>query len=100
MKLAFAVSGIYCSFLYWGYLQERITSVKYVAADGSFGKWQFAFFLNLLMTVAAYITGFAMVKATTQPTHPPLSHFWKPALSNTLASPFGCEYLFEQYIHV
>ncbi|KAG5192346.1 UDP-Glc/Gal endoplasmic reticulum nucleotide sugar transporter [Tribonema minus] len=89
LKLTFAVSGIYGSFLYWGYLQERITSVKYEAADGSIGKWDYPFFLNLLMTVAAFITGFAMVKAMSQPTRPPLSHFWKPALSNTLASPFG-----------
>lgn len=48
VKLVTAVAGLYSSFLYWGYLQEKITGADYVSPiDGSTtGRWHFSFVLN------------------------------------------------------
>jgi solute carrier family 35 (UDP-galactose transporter), member B1 len=91
-KLVLAIGGIYGSFLVWGYLQERITSTTY-GEGKSTSKWNFPIFLNFCMAVGAWIAGWIMVQVTPQQETPPASVFWKPALSCTLASPFGCEYI-------
>lgn len=48
VKLATAATGLYSSFLYWGYLQEKITGADYVSpVDPSIsGRWTFSFVLN------------------------------------------------------
>lgn len=48
VKLVSAAAGLYSSFLYWGYLQEKITGVDYVSpVDASVtGRWHFSFVLN------------------------------------------------------
>lgn len=45
VKLVSAAAGLYSSFLYWGYLQEKITGQDYVAGSVS-GRWHFSFVLN------------------------------------------------------
>lgn len=48
VKLVTASAGLYSSFLYWGYLQEKITGADYVSPqDASVtGRWHFSFVLN------------------------------------------------------
>lgn len=48
VKLVTAAAGLYSSFLYWGYLQEKITGVDYVSPlDATVtGRWHFSFVLN------------------------------------------------------
>lgn len=48
VKLVSAAAGLYSSFLYWGYLQEKITGADYVSpVDPSItGRWHFSFVLN------------------------------------------------------
>lgn len=48
IKLVSAAAGLYGSFLYWGYLQEKITGADYVSpVDASVtGRWHFSFVLN------------------------------------------------------
>lgn len=48
VKLVSAAAGLYSSFLYWGYLQEKITGADYVSpADASVtGRWHYSFVLN------------------------------------------------------
>lgn len=48
VKLVTAAAGLYSSFLYWGYLQEKITGAEYVSPlDATVtGRWQFSFVLN------------------------------------------------------
>lgn len=48
VKLITAAAGLYSSFLYWGYLQEKITGADYVSPlDATVtGRWQFSFVLN------------------------------------------------------
>ncbi len=48
VKLVSAAAGLYGSFLYWGYLQEKITGADYVSpVDASVtGRWHFSFVLN------------------------------------------------------
>lgn len=48
VKLVSAAAGLYSSFLYWGYLQEKITGADYVSpVDASVtGRWHYSFVLN------------------------------------------------------
>lgn len=54
VKLITAAAGLYSSFLYWGYLQEKITGADYVSPqDASVtGRWHFSFVLNGKTAVA------------------------------------------------
>ncbi|CAM9291615.1 unnamed protein product [Discosporangium mesarthrocarpum] len=100
VKLISAVGGLYTAFLYWGFLQEKITSQTYVSPTDSnvTGKWHFSFVLNACMATAGALTGLLMLAVTGQlKGNPPLSQFWRPAMSCTLASPLG--YLSLQYIN-
>lgn len=47
-KLVTAAAGLYSSFLYWGYLQEKITGEDYVSPldPRVTGRWTFSFVLN------------------------------------------------------
>ena len=48
LKLVGASAGLYSSFLYWGYLQEKITGKDYVSPqdESITGRWHFSFVLN------------------------------------------------------
>lgn len=48
VKLVVATAGLYSSFLYWGYLQEKITGKDYVSPleESITGRWHFSFVLN------------------------------------------------------
>jgi UDP-galactose transporter B1 len=88
------VAGIYISLIYWGYLQEKLTSKKYNNLE-----WNYPFALNFLMASTAlvfarigeYIVGFGKFE-TNQPRVSAME-FWKASLCNALASPIGYEAL-------
>eukprot|EP00903_Cladosiphon_okamuranus_P014364 g13336.t2 len=92
VKLVSAAAGLYSSFLYWGYLQEKITGVNYVSpVDASVtGRWHYSFVLNACMAMAAILAASVLLLLTGESKgNPHVKHFWRPALSCTLASPFG-----------
>jgi hypothetical protein len=75
-----------------GVLQERITSVSYTSVDGAQGKWKFPLALNACMALASLLaSGLVLLLVPPSMPQPPSREFWKPALTCTLASPFGCK---------
>ncbi|CAM9426305.1 unnamed protein product [Ascophyllum nodosum] len=92
LKLVGASAGLYSSFLYWGYLQEKITGKDYVSPqdESITGRWHFSFVLNACMALAAMLTALVLLAVTGETrNNAPVRHFWRPALTCTLASPFG-----------
>ena len=83
------VLGLYSSFIYWGYLQEKLTSLDYILADGTVLRWDYPVSLNLFMAAAAATTA-AIVEMMTLP-GPDVSIFVfaKAAISLAIASPLG-----------
>jgi len=88
--------GIFGSFLYWGYLQERITGHKYTSLkDPSLSQqWSYPFFLNTFMACSGFAVGSLLHYLVTrnQPQKEAtfrLKDFIRPAASYTLGSPFG-----------
>ena len=86
------VLGLYVLFIYWGYVQEKLTSHKY-SVHGSMQniEWDYPIALNLLMAIASALTAafaevfFDMGKSV----NIPFSAFSKAALSCAIASPLG-----------
>lgn len=119
-RLPISVCGLYASFMFWGYLQERLSSTNYalltteqeypLADDNQQGKWTFVFVLNCCMAFTSFLTalpfvllgvgsGAAFYTANESISERLVPHrgLAIPALSNTLASPFG--YLSLRYIN-
>ncbi|KAL2752541.1 hypothetical protein ACRALDRAFT_1083254 [Sodiomyces alcalophilus JCM 7366] len=57
LKLLVAVTGIYASFVTWGYLQEKLTTTPYGPADDP-EVFQYPVFLNTIQSLFAAVTGF------------------------------------------
>lgn len=95
VRLVIYVASLYSTFLYWGYLQEKLTSTKYSqrisnADDGTLlptMKWDYPVVLNLSMSVTAAVTAFFADYATKASIS--LYLFWKASLTSALASPIG-----------
>ena len=88
--------GLYACFIYWGYLQEKLTSTRYKSSTtGEMLEWDFAFALNFFMACGGFLVASTVemvlnansggVKSKSIP----LISFWKAAISSTLASPIG-----------
>ncbi|KAJ1429308.1 UAA transporter, partial [Ochromonadaceae sp. CCMP2298] len=92
LRLAAYVAGLYVTFMYWGYLQEKITSSSYEGAEEQL-RWNYPFALNLCMALCTCLTASVIefLFERNKPLSPML--FWKPALSACLASPIGYESL-------
>lgn len=91
-------AGLYTCFIYWGYLQEKLTSTTYKSASGELVKWDYAFALNFFMalggyfvasTVEALFDSKAIANDLKVKEKIPFITFWKAAISSTLASPIG-----------
>jgi UDP-galactose transporter B1 len=96
-------AGLYICFIYWGYLQEKLTSTKYQSFNaGEVVEWDYAFALNCFMALGGFIvaslveviwtTNGEIVKtdaAGVAKVKIPITTFWKAAISSTLASPIG-----------
>lgn len=97
LRLAFHVILVYCLFIQWGYLQEKITSSEYVNdTNQAIMLWSYPFALNFVMAVAAVIvaaiselliSGSQENKSNKQIA--PFNAYWRAALTNTIASPIG-----------
>lgn len=116
LKFIFYMIGLYVSFIYWGYLQEKITTTKYkVEEDSDEGtnhvelSWGYPFALNTFMALATFIVATiadvifpktSTTKSSTSSTSSSdtltMSHFALPALTSAAASPLG--YAALQYI--
>ena len=118
-RLPLSVFGLYASFMFWGYLQERLSSTDYARltseqdhkqVDRPQAKWTFVFVLNCCMAFASFFTslpfvvlgvGSGAIPSTKHETFvtriTPHKGLAIPALSNSLASPFG--YLSLRYIN-
>jgi UDP-galactose transporter B1 len=94
-----SVAGLYASFLYWGYLQEKITSTSY-ATSTSFNttttagsptemKWDCSLALNLCMAVSAVLGAGLLERITGTYKQASIWLFWEMAITCSLASPIG-----------
>ena len=90
VRLAFKALGIYGCFLYWGVLQEKVSTTRYESPQRGVkpGKFEAMIVVNAFVAVAAALVGLAL-HAVNKGTTAPFATFWKPALSNTIASPIG-----------
>lgn len=87
--IAYALS-LYAAFIFWGYLQERITSTPYVLeSTGETMEWNYPFALNFCMALATYFTASAIELLSGNVKPVPIIAFWKPALTACAASPIG-----------
>lgn len=96
--LATCVAGIYLFFLTWGVLQERITTLEYVAAVGATtGRFRYFLVLNLVQSVACVGVAWTVLYLQRRSPGPVTGHllrqYFKVALSGVLGSPFGYESL-------
>jgi UDP-galactose transporter B1 len=90
LRLVLYVVGLYATFIYWGYLQEKLTSIKYSTYVGDEEKeWDFPFALNFFMAMAGFLVA-ALIELM-QSAGPKISLmvFWKAALTCAMASPVG-----------
>jgi UDP-galactose transporter B1 len=56
IKLTFLVISLYGTFITWGYLQEKLTSTRYVNIDQEVVQWKFPLVLNLFVNLSAATT--------------------------------------------
>lgn len=76
-RLVFCVGGIYCFFLVWGFLQERLSSSAYGALGQRFTHFQF---LSLLQSAFSAAISFAFLAFNQRVTTPPLGLLFRYAL--------------------
>lgn len=92
--------GLYTTFLYWGLVQEKLTSnnTRYVSdRDGSTVKWSYPLALNMGMALSAWVTTIIFESVVWKsPKKVNWKHFWKAAATSAVASPLG--YASLQYI--
>lgn len=94
-RLVLYVTCLYTTFIYWGYLQEKLTSTKYsrrlLSTDDTSipttMSWNYPFVLNLSMSLTAALAGY--LSDTSRKSKVSLYIFWKPSLTSALASPIG-----------
>lgn len=97
LKLLGYIVGIYAVFIYWGYLQEKLTSTQYEVLNNetiSLASWEYPPILNLLMSVSTFCTAWLVERCFHHNrVEAPFFAFWKSSLASALASPIGYESL-------
>jgi UDP-galactose transporter B1 len=83
------VLGLYVSFIYWGYLQEKLTSVKYYSYSGEEMRWDYSVSLNLFMAGSACVAATVVEQFFPKGEQVSFMVFAKAALSLAIASPLG-----------
>ena len=111
IRLFLYVVGLYVCFIYWGYLQEKLTSKPYTSITGETLSWDFPFAMNFCMAMTSFLIAYTLhqlsssppsdnsndntsknkSKSTTTSYEEEASFFtyWKAGLTNSLASPVG-----------
>mmetsp|Transcript_17442 Transcript_17442/g.17535 ORF Transcript_17442/g.17535 Transcript_17442/m.17535 type:complete len:344 (+) Transcript_17442:200-1231(+) len=90
VKLLGYVAGLYVSFLYWGYLQEKLVSTKFKSDTSTdVFVWDFPFALNFLMGLAAAVVAGAaeLISRDSKPVN--FFGFARAAITCALGSPIG-----------
>lgn len=91
-KLLICVIGLQCSYLMWGYLQEKIMTSTY--GDLKFQDSQFLVFMNRILALSMVFGYISLVK---QPTHKtPLYKYSFSSFSNIMSS--WCQYEALKYV--
>ena len=93
LKFLTYVAGLYAAFIYWSYVQEKLTSTRYLVSGetGEEVTWNYPFALNLLMALAASLAA-GLVETLVDPSKLPKISFHryaKAALTSAIASPLG-----------
>lgn len=103
IRLISYVCGLYIAFIYWGYLQEKITSKEYIINISSSNssvintmRWQYPFCLNVFMAFATCLVASFGEIIYPSSNKVSLFIFAKPAITCALASPIG--YIALEYI--
>ena len=83
IRLIIYIAGLYGSFVYWGFLQEKLTSTEYVLDNNQGGKyrWHFPFALNVFMALATFVVASIGDAMSPHRANVPLLAFAKPAIS-------------------
>lgn len=83
LRLVFYIGGLYSSFIYWGFLQEKITATKYTLDNNieETYRWHYAFALNVFMALATYVVASIGEILSPSKVDIPLLAFAKPAIS-------------------
>jgi hypothetical protein len=81
IRLAMYVVGLYISFMYWGFLQEKLTSTNYRVYNGNLmeptlSRWKYPVTLNLAMAIATYVTALVVSTVVHEKSDVPLLAFW------------------------
>lgn len=78
LRLVLYCLGLYATFMLWGFLQERITSTKYVSSLESDPplEWNYPVALNLAMAAATYFTASFIELLRGEKNKVPLHVFW------------------------
>ena len=100
IRLVCYVIGLYTAFIYWGYLQEKITSTNYSTNDTTTqqlpSRWQYPFSLNVFMALGTFlIAGLGDMFDPSQ-NKTSLWVYSRPAITCALGSPIG--YMALEYI--
>lgn len=105
LRLLGYIIGLYTAFVYWGYLQEKITSTEYIFDDilpssstTESVRWQYPFSLNVFMAFATFLVASIgdIIYPSSSPSNIPLWVYAKPAITCALGSPIG--YMALEYI--
>lgn len=90
LRLGIYICGLYVSFVYWGYLQEKITSTKYISSiDGKEMRWDYAYVLNAFMAFSTSLFASVGVALSANNQKSPFLPFLQPAITCAIASPLG-----------
>ena len=90
LKLICYVLGLYVCFIYWGYLQEKLTSTKYSSSlSDEKVSWDHAFALNFLMALAAAFLATLIDWLSNDSKKVNVLVFAKAAITCAIASPVG-----------
>lgn len=83
IRLVLYIAGLYASFIYWGFLQEKITASHYTLDDNleETRRWHFPFALNVFMALATFLVASAGDILSSNKAKVPLMAFAKPAIS-------------------
>lgn len=99
-RLVIYVVSLYAIFMTWGFLQERITTTRYLMSSNTADdeaisqKWAYPMVLNTCMTATSSLTALVVemvFKGSTEHKSHLVSykHFWKFSLFAAMASPIG-----------
>lgn len=83
------VLGLYASFIYWGYLQEKLTSQTYLSITGEEMRWDYSVALNLFMAGSACLAAAIVEQFFPKGEQVSFMVFSKAAMSLAIASPLG-----------